>query len=313
MDLSVAICTYNGAARIPEVLDCLAAQRNTDALRWEVLVVDNNSTDETAAVIRRYADRWPASSRLRYVFEARQGKTHAVQRAVQESTGAWIAFLDDDNLPEPTWLAEAHGFARRHPGAGAFGGQIHGLFEQEPPRSFGLVQPLFAINKRTETVCYNAGGTPTFGAPGAGLVVRRRAWDEAVAPARLQHHGPVGDERGTVGEDFELQWHLHEQGWEIWHNAAMRMKHRIPKERFEQAYLRQFFRAIGTSRHAIRMLRRPRWQRPLATVGYLAADTWKLLRLSWQYRHKIRHDPFVQGRLRMLSWMIVRPFMLGKS
>ena len=308
MDITVAICTYNGAEEVPEVLDHLRVQEGVEDIQWEVLVVDNNSTDGTEAVVRKQQKEWARDAELHYAFEGRQGKSHALQTAVENARGTCIAFLDDDNLPAPDWVAAAHRFAGAHPRAGAFGGQVHGRFEEEPPTSFGLVKPLFALNERAEEVCYSAGDGLQFAAPGAGLVVRREAWVECVPETGLELKGPTGDSRGTLGEEFELQWRLYEHGWEIWHNPEMHLKHEIPADRFEEKYLKDFFKAIGLSRHYTRMMQFKPWQRPFATVAYWGADLWKLLSLGWTYREKMFTDRFVQGRARMTVYMLIAPF-----
>lgn len=313
MDITVAICTYNGAKDVPEVLDHLRAQEDVGDLQWEVLVVDNNSTDATGAVVREQQADWERAAPLRYVFEERQGKSYALQTAVEEARGTWIAFLDDDNLPAPDWVAAAYHFAETHPRAGAFGGQIHGRFEEEPPTSFGLVKPLFALNERTEEICYSAGDDIQFAAPGAGLVVRKKAWMESVPDTGLKLTGPTGDSRGTLGEEFELQWRLYQNDWEIWHNPEMHLGHKIPPERLEEEYLEDFFRAIGLSRYRTRMMRFEPWQRPFAAAGYLASDVGKLLWLSWRYREKLFTDSFVRGRARAIGWMIASPFLPSKK
>jgi glycosyltransferase involved in cell wall biosynthesis len=308
MDVTVAICTYNGADEVPDVLDHLRAQEQTDDIQWEVLVVDNNSTDSTESVVRREKERWERDAPLRYAFEGRQGKSHALQTAVEEARGTWVAFLDDDNLPAPGWVATAHQFGQSHPRAGAFGGQIHGQFETEPPKSFGLVKPLFALNERTRTVCYSDGKQLQFAAPGAGLVVRRSAWRESVPETGLELKGPTGDSRGTLGEEFELQWRIYQNGWEVWHNPDMHLDHKIPAGRLEEHYLEDFFRAIGLSRYRTRMMRLEPWQRPFATAVYWGADLWKLVRLGWKYRTKVFTDRFVRGRMWMVLYIFVAPF-----
>lgn len=308
MDITVAICTYNGAEEVPFVLDHLHEQEDVENVQWEVLVVDNNSTDATEAVVRERQEAWGRDAELRYAFEGRQGKSYALQTAVEEARGTWIAFLDDDNLPAPNWVAAAYRFAETHPRAGAFGGQIHGRFEEEPPTSFGLVKPLFALNERTDEICYSAGRTLQFAAPGAGLVVRRTAWKESVPDTGLEFKGPTGDSRGTLGEEFELQWRLYQNDWEIWHDPEMHLDHKIPSERLEEEYLEDFFRAIGLSRYSTRMMRFESWQRPLVAVAYWGADLWKLARLSWIYREKIFTDRFVRGRARMTLCSLIAPF-----
>jgi glycosyltransferase involved in cell wall biosynthesis len=309
MDITIAICTYNGAEDIPDVLECLHAQEGTSSVQWEVLVVDNNSTDATETIVRNYQESWQREAPLRYAFEGRQGKSYAMETAVTKAVGEWIAFLDDDNLPVPNWIAAAYRFAQTHPSAGAFGGQVHGRFESEPPKSFGEVKPLFALNERSEEICYTAGGNMTFAAPGAGLVIRKRAWEESIPEGGLSQAGTVAEERGEVGEDMELQWYLYQNEWEIWHNPEMHLDHKIPAERLEEESLREFCEAIGHGRCHTRMIRLKPWQRPFATVGYWGADLWKLGRLCWRHRTDVFADRFVRGRARMILSTLAAPFV----
>ena len=72
------------------------------SIEWEILVVDNNSSDQTRQVVEQYMQRCPG--RYRYLFEPKQGKSHALNSAIREARGELLAFMDDDVIVEPTWL-----------------------------------------------------------------------------------------------------------------------------------------------------------------------------------------------------------------
>lgn len=102
--ITVSICSYNGAESLPGLIKELRAQYSP--VTAEILVVDNNSTDDTGSVVASCAreDGIP----LRYVFESRQGITYARNRAIEEARcNEFLAFIDADELPEPGWLASA--------------------------------------------------------------------------------------------------------------------------------------------------------------------------------------------------------------
>lgn len=102
--ITVAICSYNGARSLPDLIKALRMQYCPVAA--EILVVDNNSTDDTGSVIAACARE--NGTPLRYVFEASQGITYARNRAIEEAVGnRFLAFIDADELPEPGWLASA--------------------------------------------------------------------------------------------------------------------------------------------------------------------------------------------------------------
>ncbi|WP_119069690.1 glycosyltransferase family 2 protein [Aggregatilinea lenta] len=98
--ISVVVCTYNRAALLAQALDTLCAQ-TLDPDLYEVLVIDNNSTDDTRATVERYAPR------IRHVLETAQGLSHARNRGWREARGTYIAYTDDDCKLPPDWLANA--------------------------------------------------------------------------------------------------------------------------------------------------------------------------------------------------------------
>jgi len=102
MDFSAIVCTYNRAGNLEVCLGHLAAQDNSDGIEWEVVVVDNNSNDETRATVEALAKRLPIT--IRYEFEPRQGLNHARNRGVTSSTGKYFAFVDDDISVSRGWL-----------------------------------------------------------------------------------------------------------------------------------------------------------------------------------------------------------------
>ena len=274
---------------------------------WEILVIDNNSLDDTAAVFNQCNNSWTENIPLRYILESKQGISYARQRGIEEARGHLVAFLDDDNLPYKNWVATACQFADTHPKAGAFGGQIFGIFEVEPPPSFKDVQGLFAIKEGKKNYCYSLHFSGQF-APGAGLVVRKKAWESHV-PRQLINKGVSAYSRSGVGDDIETQWYLHKAGWEIWHCAEMKIRHVIPAERFSEVYLVRFFKGIGLSYHRNRMLRYASWMQIFAILAFWVNDARKLLKHLYRYRGKTRTDPFLRGRTLMLFTMLKRPFM----
>ena len=102
MDISIILCTFNRSAPLRNALESAAAQSLPESVRWEVLMVDNNSTDSTRQVAEEYCRKYPTS--FRYIFELQQGKSNALNRGIREAQGQILAFLDDDVTAEPDWL-----------------------------------------------------------------------------------------------------------------------------------------------------------------------------------------------------------------
>ena len=280
LDLTVAIPTYNGEKRLSMVLDRLRSQTSLGRIRWEVIVCDNGSTDDTAALVRRYQQNWPSQYPLHYRFAAEQGAAFARQHAVESAAGKLIAFLDDDNIPASDWVAQAYRFAQEHPQAGAFGSQIHGKFETELPEELEDIACFLAIIERgKQPHLYEP--TKKILPPAAGLVVRKQAWLESV-PARLFLNNK-GKAAGLASEDLEAILYIQNSGWEVWYNPEMVVQHVIPNGRLRENYLTTLFRCVGLSRFHVRLLGIESWKHPLAIPAYVANDIRKLV------LHRIRY------------------------
>lgn len=307
LDFSVAICTYNGEKRIGPLLECLLWQLNTENLAWEVIVVDNNSTDDTHDVIKAFHQKWPNDQvPLRYEFESKQGASFARQRAVDVARGELIGFLDDDNSPSMVWVASAYQFAHKHPQAGVFGSRIRGDFEINPPPDFERIAAYLALTERGPNPRIYEPKTKVL-PPGAGLVVRRQAWLDHV-PRVLSLSGPVGDRE--AGEDLEVVLHIQRAGWEVWYNPHMRLYHRIPERRLKRDYLIKLCRGIGLSRHRTRMLSFAWWQRPMVTPLYLINDLRKIGLHLLRYRSKSLTDTVAACEINLYLYTLISPLYI---
>ncbi len=104
MKVTVILCTYNRSRALASALESVAASRMPESVDWELLVIDNNSKDQTREVVEEFVQKYPG--RFRYFFEARQGKSCALNSGIRESRGEILAFMDDDVTVEPDWLYE---------------------------------------------------------------------------------------------------------------------------------------------------------------------------------------------------------------
>ncbi len=129
MDASVIICTYNRAQSLIDTLNAIQQQETADSLTWEVIVVDNNSNDNTRQAIEEIQQKWP---RLHYEFEPQQGLSHARNHGIQCAQGKVILFTDDDVIPETNWIECILQGLKNHQ-ADACGGFIAPIWEAPPP------------------------------------------------------------------------------------------------------------------------------------------------------------------------------------
>lgn len=131
MNITVILCTHNRCESLAKALDSVAAQRLSESVAWEVLVVDNNSSDLTRPVVLEFCSQYPG--RFRYLFEPQQGKSYALNSGIREAKGAVLAFLDDDATVEASWLKNLTATLLNCGWAGA-GGRILPEKNFSPPR-----------------------------------------------------------------------------------------------------------------------------------------------------------------------------------
>jgi glycosyltransferase involved in cell wall biosynthesis len=241
--ITVLICTFNRAPLLRETLGALAAARRPDGCAVELIVIDNNSTDETEAVIRGAAARcpWP----IRYDREPAQGKSFALNRGLTLARGDVIALTDDDVIPAPDWLERIVERFRAHETVFVFG-KVLPRWELPPPpellttRAREIWGPLALVDYGDEPVVYDAA---TFGSRrlpvGANLAVRRDAI-EMVGGWRTDL-GKV-DNTLIAGEDHELCVRLYRAGlYRGLYDPANTVHHFVPASRLTRRYFRRWF------------------------------------------------------------------------
>ncbi|MEC4985909.1 MAG: hormogonium polysaccharide biosynthesis glycosyltransferase HpsE [Oscillatoria sp. PMC 1068.18] len=309
LDLTVAIPTYNSQKRLPLVLEKLREQVDTENIAWEIIIADNNSSDETAQIVRDYQANWQKPFPLKYCLETQQGAAFARKKAVKEASGNLIAFLDDDTLPAPNWVTAAYKFAQEHPQAGAFGSQVHGDYEVEPPANFERIASFFAITERGDKPHLYEPRLKML-PPSAGLVVRKQAWCENV-PEKPFLSGRSGKSI-LNSEDLEVVMYIQNAGWEVWYNSEMEIYHQIKRDRLTREYLLYLMRSTGLARHHIRMLRLKPWQRPFFFPLGLAKDLQKALAYFLKNRNLLEQDVVAACEMEFLRSSIVSPFYLWR-
>lgn len=274
INITVAICTYNGEKRLPRVLEALRSQTQIDKISWEVIVINNNSRDRTEQVVQSYQDNFPCP--LYLYFEPQPGIAVARRLAVKMAKGEFIAFIDDDNIPAQDWVNAAVTFARNYPQAGAFGSRLIPEYEVPPPANFEQIACFLAISDRGNVPFrYDLLSRWLFPA-GAGMVIRTQAWLECV-PSSPVLTGVSQQSLSAKGEDIETLSYLRQKGWQIWHNPDLKITHVIPKKRLEKLYLFRLFRGVGLSRYQTRKLQFPSVLFPLILILYCLNDGRKLL------------------------------------
>jgi GT2 family glycosyltransferase len=236
--IDLIICTYNNAALLDRTLTAISKQQVSHQVRWKVLVVDNNCTDKTLAVVDRHiqSDKLPYLSVVR---EPRQGLTYARLCGVNNTTADWIAFVDDDCLLQEDWVEQTAIFALTHPECGAFGGRVILDWETPPPAFVLKYGYSFAAQE------HGAKAKQVSCLVGAGLVIKRSALSDIGWMNQQFMTDRVG-KKLISGGDVELALRIAAK-YELWYNPECTLMHIIPLKRTSTKYLIDINYGLGTS------------------------------------------------------------------
>jgi GT2 family glycosyltransferase len=239
MTYSVVIATYNRADDLRGTLHSLSALRPDGD--WEVIVVDNNSTDDTRAVVEDAAPGFPAP--LRYIFEPQQGRSPALNAGIRAAAGEIIATTDDDVRVEPDWLTRAGEALRRLP-CEYVGGRVLPIWGATPPSWLANGGKYWAV-----IALLDYGPEPMeFGAQvplGVNMAFRRSAFD------RVGLLDPnTGRKAGTLLGQEIREWCIRARaaGVRGFYAPEQSQRHLIPASRLNKAYFRRWFYWRGISR-----------------------------------------------------------------
>ena len=238
VDLSIVICTHNRVGLLPDALTHLLAQ-SAPLLTTEIIVVDNNSTDGTADVVRKMASD---SSAIRYVFEARQGISYARNTGCELARGAIVAFTDDDVRVAADWAARIHAAFTAHPDIDCVGGKVLPVWPTEPPswltRSHWA--PLAILDYGDVSLWLDRNDARCL--VGANMAFRRDAL------RRLGGFSPavqrVKDGIGSI-EDHEFLIRLWESGGRALYLPELVTKSPVDLGRLQKAYHRRWHQGHG--------------------------------------------------------------------
>jgi glycosyltransferase involved in cell wall biosynthesis len=232
MDASIIVCTYNRAESLRDTLRALHALQPSANRHWEVIVVDNNSSDHTRVVVEEAQHDWPL---LRYEFEIQQGLSHARNHGIACARGEVLLFTDDDVLPEPDWLEITLEGLKKYL-ADACGGYIAPIWEAPPPawltaRFYGF---LAVRTDRTDDYPIESSSQAPFG---ANMAIKKAVFDKV---------GLFDTNRGrkgkllASGEDGEMFERILAAGHKAVFLGQSRVHHKVEAFRLTKRYFRRW-------------------------------------------------------------------------
>ena len=275
MNLSVIICTYNRAESLRRTLQSCCDLVIPEGVKWELLIVDNNSSDHTKQACEPFTGKLP----LCYIFEPQQGLSNARNRGVREAKGELILFTDDDVDVDSQWLASLVGAARRELRADFFGGKILPQWETQPPSWVDENASLLAgitmhFDKGVQSRYLDSHESLFFG---ANMAFRRKLFDD------LQPFDPKLGYNGkdlTPHEETVFMRRLLQQGHRGYYVATAIVHHLNPNNRATETFVRRWHKGSGTTEvrrsglgnmtHAWFGTPRHLWRRLVETAGRYA-------------------------------------------
>ena len=240
MKTTVILCTYNRCQSLARTLKSVAASKIPEPVEWEVLVVDNNSSDQTREVIEDYCRRYPGH--FRYLYEPQQGKSYALNSGVRAAKGGVLAFIDDDVEVDGDWLNNLTSALNNGEWAGA-GGRVLPEAGFTPPRWLDTngryaLAPLALFNLGLEA------GELREAPYGANMAYRNEMFQKYGVFRTDLGRSPDGL---MCNEDSEFAWRLLAAGERLKYEPLAVVYHATPRSRLQKAYFLAWWYAKSRS------------------------------------------------------------------
>ncbi len=306
--LTLGMPTFNRGPAILRTLEAIARMDRVGGRVARLIVIDNNSTDETPRIIDEFAREHPELPIVR-IIERVQGCSAARARFVREAAEPYIALLDDDVIPDPGWAAAVIRTLDAHPKAGWVGGKLQLAWESGPTR--------LARRCRTMLAHQDFGDAerlidhPEQGMVSAVFAARRQALHEI---GWLEHRMLLGRE-GTAlesGDDYEMTIRLRLGGWQVRYTPDARAEHIIPARRQSVEYLAKLARGVSLSKAQLKWLAAGKpgveWARPQLARARMKLSRARLL----EWRPGVRTLKLAEHEGRVESWERLMRELEGK-
>ncbi|HEX2271459.1 MAG TPA: glycosyltransferase family 2 protein [Pyrinomonadaceae bacterium] len=250
-EVSVIIPTYNRSALLRDAVMSVLGQESPSA--FEIVIVDNNSKDDTAAVVQSLMEQHPG--RLSYILETRQGNAHARNRGVKEARAPIVAFIDDDVIVERDWLTSLKNALDSRAELSFVGGKVLPQWTTPPPSWLTPEHwsPLAVLDYGPDELII--GGNSPRGLLTANIAFRRSVFDEVgqFSP----HLQRVKNAVGSM-EDTEFLLRVCRSGKQGMYLPGMVARAPVENERLSKEYHRRWHTGHG---HFYAVMRDPEWER----------------------------------------------------
>jgi glycosyltransferase involved in cell wall biosynthesis len=311
MGVSVVLCCHDSAGVIAPTVRALAGQQTPKGFPYEVVLVDNNCTDQTVALAKtQWNHPW---AKLRVVAEKSPGLAHARARGIEAARYAIIQFVDDDNILSPTWIAKVFDLYRSDPDIGMIGGVNVPLIRGERPVWFDDFQHVYACGPRGDR-----SGRIRTNLFGAGVSYRRQALQSAFPPGLpLFLVGRTGS-RLLRGEDTEIAYRCLLSGWAFYYDASLVLQHHLLGGRLKWRYVCEARRGAGAANIILKIYKNLHEGRLPFTFAQYVGFVWRrwikpFLSDCRNLRNIRAEGTETSALFHLLVGMVMGLFVFGKS
>lgn len=241
--VSVIVCCYNSALRLPETIKYLALQEVPKHIKWEVIIVNNASKDNTSQKAIEEWGKYKLKVPFSIVDQPDLGLVNARNKGVAASKYEFCLFCDDDNWLNKNYISLAYTIMEKEPMIGILGGVGEEVCEIEPPYWFEKYKGLFAVGhggKISGDVSETGGEVY-----GAGMVIRKSVYLQLIKRGfKSKLVGRKGSKLSS-GEDTELCYVYKLEGYKIWYDENLNFHHYLPSSRLTNEYLIRLNKALS--------------------------------------------------------------------
>lgn len=245
--ISIIICCYNSVKRLSETIKRIALQKNTDEIPCEIIIVNNNSKDNTTEIagqeIKKYSN---LSKRFSIINETTPGLAYARKKGCETAKYEYILFCDDDNWLDESYIATLYSLFNQHPNLGIIGaGRAYGEYETSPPKWFLQYKNFCAIfeTRQVDEIGYTINDDII--ACGAGMGIRKYLANEYFDEIKNIEITDRTENLLLSGGDSDMNYFVLKKGLGVGKFVGLHFKHFMPKERISKSYLKKL--AYGLS------------------------------------------------------------------
>ncbi|MEM9849640.1 MAG: glycosyltransferase [Bacteroidota bacterium] len=279
--VSVVICTYNGANRLSPTLTHIAQQKVDKSIDWEVLLIDNNSSDGSGEIATKIWQRTACEVPFSVVVETKAGLSHAKARGLKESSKSYLIYVDDDNSISANYVQKVFDIFEAHQDVAVCSGD--GMIAV--PDTFSLptwwekFQHAYAVGLQGKREGYSDRSFLW----GASSAFRVSALEQLYELHELYLTGRIGSKL-TAGEDAELCMSLQLLGYRLFYSPQLQYQHHIPTDRINRNYLEKVQAGFGAS----------------SVILSLYSDLLQNRKTNWETAYKAARKSVWRKRFRLL-------------